>query len=448
MSSLRRILSSRANGARSRGPVSPEGKKTSSLNALRHGLLSKCIVLANESRENFDALLAQHIQRFGPLDDVELGIVEEMVAAFWRLRRAWAIETRLHDDAVAAREHGDEIGRITAAFTDLASSPQLGLLHRYEARLHHIRQRALENILILRNTPPLPNEPTSAPAPGPTALPALPPPPLPNEPTSAPATGAGPRGKIQELMIPDLSLAIRLQSLDQRIAELEREIAALPRHIAGIERQLDQHLRRLEADRAALSGNQKERKKLEGEIQVQEQKVSRLKDQSQQARTNEQYHAFQHEIEYCQKEIRKFEDRVLDLMAESETLEQNVRAAEVSLKSEREQVEREKQEARRRTEADQRQLQECLNERQAAVAQMSPAVYAAYERIRKKRNGVAVAEAADGLCLACHLSLRPQFFQDVRRNEQVLYCESCGRILYFNPPVAVEDAAPGPDVLS
>ena len=87
-----------------------------------------------------------------------LSVVEEMASAFWRMRRTWAIETRLHDDAINAREPGDEIGRITGAFTDLASSPQLALLHRYEARLHHIRQRAFKNIHILRNTPPPPNE--------------------------------------------------------------------------------------------------------------------------------------------------------------------------------------------------------------------------------------------------------------------------------------------------
>jgi hypothetical protein len=108
MSSLKRILSSRANGARSRGPTSPAGKQASSANAIRHGLLAKCVVLSNECRENFDALLDQHIERFSPIDDVELGVVEEMAAAFWRMRRAWAIATR---------EPGDAIGRITAAFT-------------------------------------------------------------------------------------------------------------------------------------------------------------------------------------------------------------------------------------------------------------------------------------------------------------------------------------------
>jgi predicted nucleic acid-binding Zn-ribbon protein len=58
-----------------------------------------------------------------------------------------------------------------------------------------------------------------------------------------------------------------------------------------------------------------------------------------------------------------------------------------------------------------------------------------------------VAEVVEGLCTACHLVLRPQFYQDVRRNEEVLYCESCGRILYYNPPVVADEAAPGPSVL-
>lgn len=249
-------------------------------------------------------------------------------------------------------------------------------------------------------------------------------------------------------MIPDLRIAIHLQSLDQQIAELEREIAALPKHIAEIERQLDQHIRRLEADRAALSGNQKERKRIEGEVQIQQQKISKLKDQMLEAKTNEQYRAFQHEIDYCDQEVRKHEDRILDLMSESEALEKNVRAAEAGLKTEKEQVEREKTEARKRAGEAQRQLDECRGDRSRSVAGMTPAVYRTYERIRKKRNGVAVAEVVDGLCLACNLALRPQFYQDVRKNEQVLYCESCGRILYFNPPVVVDEAATPPTVLS
>src|ERR1700753_4101952 len=104
------------------------------------------------------------------------------------------------------------------------------------------------------------------------------------------------RAKIGTRMHPDTHLVIQLQSLDRKIAALEKEVAALPKHIAAIEKTLESHLRKLEADRAALAANQKDRKKLEGDIQANEQKMSKLRDQMAGAKTNEQYKAFMHEI--------------------------------------------------------------------------------------------------------------------------------------------------------
>src|SRR4029450_13738504 len=112
-------------------------------------------------------------------------------------------------------------------------------------------------------------------------------------------------------------------------------MSSLPKHITEIEKKLESHQRKLEADRAALSANQKDRKKHEGDIQIQEQKISKLKDQMLQAQTNDQYQAFQHEIGFCESEIRRAEDRILDMMSESEGLEKNVKAAEVALKVEK-----------------------------------------------------------------------------------------------------------------
>ena len=243
-------------------------------------------------------------------------------------------------------------------------------------------------------------------------------------------------------MAPELKLVTRLQDLDNRIRELQREIATLPKHLSEIERALESHIRKLEADRAALSANQRERKNLDGEIQDQERKISKLKDQMMGSKiTNEQYRAFQKEIDYCQKEIRRAEDRILSLMEESEPLEQNVKNAEIALVEEKEKVEAEQRLVRSRTAEDERVLQELQGERLADVREVSPPVYATYERIRAKRGGLAVAEAVDGRCSACHMSLRPQFFQELRGCQQVMCCESCGRILYYNPPVSFEDIA-------
>ncbi len=244
-------------------------------------------------------------------------------------------------------------------------------------------------------------------------------------------------------MLPDLKLVIRLQEVDNRLADLNREISALPKHIAEIEKKLVSHERKLEADRAALTANQKERKKCDADIQAQDQKISKLKDQTLQAKTNDIYRAFQNEIEFCQKEIRRCEDRILELMTESEPLDRNVKAAEESLKGEKAQVEAEKAQARERTAVDEKAKAELFKERGEIVAGITPGVYNRYTRIAKMRRGIGVAEALDGRCSVCNMAMRLQFFQDLRKAEEVMSCESCGRILYYNPPVALIDDAAG-----
>jgi uncharacterized protein len=239
-------------------------------------------------------------------------------------------------------------------------------------------------------------------------------------------------------MTGEMEQVTRLQSLDLRIAEFEREIAALPKHIGQIEKALDSHLRRLEADRAALAANQKERKRLEDDGKAEGQKISKLKDQMLGAKTNEQYRAFQHEIDFCEQAIRKADDRILDLMSEAEPLDINVKKAEAALKEEQKQVEAEKTRARERTAAVQKQLEQAKGERKSMVAALKGSTYSTYERIRKKWHGSAVAEVLEGRCSACQIQLRPQFFQDLRHSEQMMQCESCGRILYYNPPVSFE----------
>lgn len=242
-------------------------------------------------------------------------------------------------------------------------------------------------------------------------------------------------------MHPDTHLVIQLQSLDQKIAALEKEVAALPKHIATIEKALESHNRKLEADRAALAANQKDRKKLEGDILVHQQKISKLKEQMLGAKTNEQYKAFQHEIEFVEKEIRKAEDRILDLMTESEPLDANVKKAEVALKQEKVVVEEEKGRARKRTAEDQGFLDQHRTQRAEVVVKLPKATVTVYDHIRVKQGGIAIAEVINSRCQACQITIRPQYMQDLRKGTELMRCEQCGRFLYVNPPVSFEDVA-------
>lgn len=242
----------------------------------------------------------------------------------------------------------------------------------------------------------------------------------------------------------DLQLVSRLQTIDQRIAELDKDIKAMPAHIASIEKTLDHHKRKLDVDRAALAANQKERKKLDDDVIVQQQKISKLREQMMGAKTNEQYRAFQNEIDYCQKEIRRCEDRSLELMTESEPLSIAVKKAEAALTEEKKVVDGEKAKASERLAQDKKWVEQCLAEKAEIARELNPVMLKAYERVRKKAGRIVLADATNGRCGACQIGLRPQYFQELRKGDQILFCESCGRFLFYNPPVSFEGESPAP----
>ena len=229
-----------------------------------------------------------------------------------------------------------------------------------------------------------------------------------------------------------------MQGLDLRANELKKEIAMLPKQIAEIEKVLVGHAKKLEADRALLANNLKERKLRDLEIQSQQAKIAKLKDQMTAAKTNEQFKAFQSEIDYCDKEVKKHEDRVIELMELSEPLAVNVKAAEAALAQEKAVVDRHKAAMHERTAVDQKALDTLMAERKVISEGVSRPVLNLFERLSKKFSGNAITDATSGRCTSCHLEIRPQLFQDLRRGSDMLVCENCGRILHYNPPAAVE----------
>ena len=83
-------------------------------------------------------------------------------------------------------------------------------------------------------------------------------------------------------------------------------------------------------------------------------------------------------------------------------------------------------------------------ERQTVVSGISPQVLAVFDLVSKRRNGVAVSEARDGICTICHVRLRPQVFNTVLRNEEIMQCDHCQRILYYVPRTPSAGDAPSP----
>jgi predicted nucleic acid-binding Zn-ribbon protein len=241
-------------------------------------------------------------------------------------------------------------------------------------------------------------------------------------------------------MLADLEKLIQLQQADREIQRLEDEIAALPRRVAAIEAKLADTKAAVEKARAAIKADEGNRRKLESQIQDLQQKISKYRDQSLEVKTNEQYRALMHEISFAEQDIRKLEDKILEGMLDVEANEKTLKSAEAELKAETLEIEKEKEEARVRTSADEKELAEWQAKRDGLRSGIGGDILRHYDRVLKLRKS-ALAEARDHKCGACQVMLRPQVYNDVRTNEKILICDSCQRILYYVPAPEGEIAA-------
>ena len=241
-------------------------------------------------------------------------------------------------------------------------------------------------------------------------------------------------------MLPDIENLIAVQQADREIARLKAEIAELPKRVAKIEEKLAGTRANLEQARAAIKADEAARRKFETAIQDLQGKISKYRDQSLEVKTNDQYKALMHEVQFAEQNIRGNEDKILELMEHSESREKDVKAAELELKEETDEIEREKAAARERTAEDEKQLTEWNAKREAARSAVNADLLRQYERVAKYR-GSGLAEVLDQKCMGCQVMLRPQTYNEIRAGT-LLACDSCQRILYFDPSHEKPAAAP------
>ena len=242
-------------------------------------------------------------------------------------------------------------------------------------------------------------------------------------------------------MLPDIENLLKLQEADKEVRRLQDEIAELPKRVAAIEQQLAGTKAQLEKAQAAVKADEAARRKHETSITDLRSKISKYRDQSLDVKTNDQYKALLHEIQFAEKEIASTEDKILELMVDADTRANEVKAAQAELKTEAAEIEKEKERARERTAEDEKLLAEWRGKRDQLRAGIDPDLLRHYERVSKFR-GTGISEVHDHKCMACQVMLRPQTYNEVRSGQQTVFCDSCQRVLYFNPAEELLDQKP------
>lgn len=242
-------------------------------------------------------------------------------------------------------------------------------------------------------------------------------------------------------MIPALESLVSLQRVENEIRRIETGLQEVPRLKQEFDARLAEERRLLDEVREASATCQKNRRQHEGSLQDLETKRSKYKGQLMDVKTNKEYTAMLHEIETVEREIRAREDQILLEMERAETLAVDMKREEEAFKKAEARQREEGQALDSRSQALTAEAARFTAERDAVAAKVPPDLLELFLRVARLR-GVAVAEAKDGKCQVCHLTLRPQMYVDLKKNEEIVQCPACNRILFYEPPPPTVDVRP------
>jgi predicted nucleic acid-binding Zn-ribbon protein len=230
----------------------------------------------------------------------------------------------------------------------------------------------------------------------------------------------------------ELAQLIALQNADNNIRTLQAEIESIPQRRAEIEKEFDQRafeIRGMEERRDAAFH---ERARLEKEIFEQKQRAERADRNLMAAKKPDEYTAAIREADAARKQISALETQVLEQMEAFETAEKELAERAPEVEKLRGEMEASFKAFDEQAKVQQQQLEAGRAEHERLLRELPKTTSALYNRISARiRDGIALAEARNGACMACFMALRPQVMADVRRGEEIITCDNCNRILYY-----------------
>ena len=234
-------------------------------------------------------------------------------------------------------------------------------------------------------------------------------------------------------MFPDLERLIQLQQLDNAASDATRVVEAIPSRIEALDVQLTAGAAAVDDANARLSDKKSERAAVEKRLGAVQTRLSRFREQLMAVKTNKEYTAMQHEIATADAAVQDHENTILEHMLELDDLTAAVTAADAALAASRADIEQTKAALQTERGELERTLAITAGERTTLTETIGAQAQALFERISRQRQGIAVVEARNGLCTLCNVRLRPQIFNQVLLNTELIQCDSCKRILYHDP---------------
>lgn len=244
-------------------------------------------------------------------------------------------------------------------------------------------------------------------------------------------------------MLPSLAALIALQTIDSAVEASRRRQVELPKAAEAIDARIAALASEVDVAKVRLQESQAARRALEKDVAGVDSRLARFEDHKAAVKTNQEYTALLHEIATAKAEKDAIEERILVLMEEADVLAAGLKASETTLAQAKQDAETARAQLAAEATTLEAELARLAAERAERRTTIDGRSLAIYDQLVKVRRGVAVAQMTGEMCTACHVRLRPHVAQVVRRNEEIVQCESCQRILYHAAPAQPAEASAG-----
>ena len=229
-----------------------------------------------------------------------------------------------------------------------------------------------------------------------------------------------------------LKTLIELQALDTRIGGLEAEAAKLPKDIEAVRARTAEAKKQVDGAKASLDAARKDTRAKEKDLEDNQVKRQKFEGQLYQVKTNKEYSAVLAEIEEVKQQKSRIEEEILTLMERQERLTGEIKDAEGALKAAEVEGSTAEKSLRERLAAVEAELSGVKGERAGATRGLPANLLADYDRLLRARAGLAIVPVLKpNLCGACRMTVTPQRLQELRAQNALLACESCGRYIYW-----------------
>ncbi len=224
---------------------------------------------------------------------------------------------------------------------------------------------------------------------------------------------------------------IKVQDFDKEIFDLRKSLARIPEEIKEIKAACQEQKKILKEAEDEFKSYQSRQKEKENDLASKEDNIKKLEAQLNLVKTNKEYAALQSEINNLKADDSILEEQILEFLEEGDSYKKKIEAAKQKIREAEEVAAAKEKTLTGQKQESEKKLGELETERCEIVKDVDPQIFSLYERVLRKKEGLALVPARDGGCTACGMQLRAQLADELHKPDRVVVCEKCSRILYI-----------------